>query len=100
MDVIGTAAAATFLRRAIRKAAQRRPELEAIEITKNRLDYDYLLPDDWKHGRTNLAALAELSCDLEELLLDLTGTVMVRRLRSIALLTDAGLFRTKDADHE
>ncbi len=99
VDVMGTAAAATFLRRAIRKAAKRLPELDAIAITKHRLDYDYLLPDAWKHGRTSLAALAEMSGELEELLLDLTGPVMVRKLRSISILTNAGLFRTKETDH-
>jgi hypothetical protein len=99
VDVMGTAATATFLRRAIRKAATRYPELITIAITKQRLDYEYVVPKHWSQSRQSLPALADLSCELEDLLLDLTGPVMVRRLRSIPLLVNAGLFRGEHVDH-
>ncbi len=92
-EVIGTAATATFLRRAVRKAAMRSPELATIVITKHQLDYNYALPPRWSESRDDLPALAMLSGELENLLLELTGRVMVRKLRTVQLLLDAGLFQ-------
>lgn len=68
------------------------PELSTIEITKQQLDYLYVVPTRWSHGLDGLSSLVGLSRELELLLLDLTGDVMVRKLRSIPLLRDAGLF--------
>jgi hypothetical protein len=92
-DVMGSAATATFLRRAIRRAAPHHPELASIAITKQHLDYEYVLPAQWAGDRTSLPALAGMSTELEELLRELTGSVMVRRLRALPELANAGLFR-------
>jgi len=92
-DVIGSAATAAFLRRAVRKAAESHPELRMIEITKNHLDYQYVVPEKWTAGRDSLPVLIDVSRQLEALLSDLTGQVMIRHLRTVPLLLDAGLFR-------
>ncbi len=92
VDVIGTAAAATFLRRAVRKAAVDSPELLMIAITKEHLDYHYVVPDHWSETGAGMPALVKLTFALEALLQELTGAVMIRRLRSVPLLCDAGLF--------
>jgi hypothetical protein len=97
VDVIGTAAAATFLRRAVRKAAATSPELNMIAITKEHLDYQYVVPAQWSESRDGLPALVNLSSALEGLLLDLTGSVMIRRLRANPVLRDAGLFRGEES---
>lgn len=99
VDVMGTAAAATFLRRAIRKAAILHPEVGTIAITKKHLDYEYVIPDPWTESREGMPALAHLSGELEELLRELTGPVMVRKLRSVPLLANAGLFGGEEIDH-
>ncbi|MBA3458168.1 MAG: hypothetical protein H0T42_34120 [Deltaproteobacteria bacterium] len=93
VEVIGTAATATFLRRAVRKAAGASPELLMLAITKEQLDYQYVVPEHWSSNGAGMPALVNLSTALEGLLLDLTGGVMIRRLGAIPLLRDAGLFR-------
>lgn len=93
VDVIGTAAAATFLRRAVRKAAATSPELLMIAITKEHLDYQYVVPEHWSDNGGGMPALVNLSFALEGLLQELTGAVMVRRLGSVPLLREAGLFQ-------
>jgi hypothetical protein len=98
-DVMGSAATATFLRRAIRRATLAHPELATIAITKHHLDYEYVLPTHWTGNRASLPALAGMSSELEELLRELTGSVMVRRLRALPELANAGLFRP-EAGHE
>ncbi len=97
VGVIGTAATATFLRRAVRRAAKKFPELGNLAITKEKLDYEYAIPKHWSDGRDGLPALVNLSGELESLLLDLTGGVMIRKLRSVPLLLDAGLFRKEES---
>lgn len=92
VDVVGTAATATFLRRAARRASVLRPELATIAITKGELDYEYALPASWMTTRDGLPALAVLSGELQLLLHALTGDVLVRRLRAVPLLFEAGLF--------
>ncbi len=96
VDVIGTAAAATFLRRAVRKAAATSPELLMIAITKEQLDYQYVVPEHWSNNGAGMPALVNLSSALEGLLQELTGAVMIRRLRTVDVLRDAGLFRGEE----
>ncbi|HEY0481099.1 MAG TPA: hypothetical protein VGD37_26470 [Kofleriaceae bacterium] len=96
-DVLGTAATATFLRRSARRAAGRYPELAGVGITKQRLDYEYVLPQRWFDTHADTAALTAWVAELEHLLADLTGAVMIRKLRSVPALTSAGLFRPEGA---
>lgn len=84
-DILGTAAAATLLRRAAQGALARAPELAALRIARQNLDYRYTLPSSWvdpvSHHRSG--ALQALACELRSLLVDLTGSVVIQRLAQI-----------------
>src|SRR5688572_2955240 len=83
-DILGTAAAATLLRRAAECALPRAPELAALHITRQRLDYRYTLPSSWASpGWDPRVALSALTRELWPLLVDLTGSVVIRRLEQV-----------------
>jgi hypothetical protein len=91
-DILGTAATATLLRRAAQRAAAHWPELTALNITRGALEYQYQVPDDWsQRARKPPPALCELVRELWVLLLDLTGSVVVKRLSQISELRAHGL---------
>src|SRR5512142_2764622 len=72
-DVLGTAATATLLRRALKRAALRHAELSGIVIKRNDFDYDYRVPDAWRQAGGDAAgALRELARDLQPLLVEMT----------------------------
>jgi hypothetical protein len=89
-DILGTAAGATLLRRAAHRAVNRVPELAALGITRQRLEYRYELPAAWK-GSGPGEGLRELTRELWILLTDLTGNVVTGRLEQIPELRDNGL---------
>ncbi len=91
-DVLGTAAAAALLRRAARRAVLSWPELAALSITREDLEYCYVLPATWQDpalGRPG--ALCALAAELWPLLRDLTGSVIVARLAQIPELQSRGV---------
>jgi len=91
-DVLGTAAAATLLRRAKQRAEANSPELTELSITRGALEYEYQLPEAWdERAPEPPRALRELVRELWALLLDLTGTVVVHRLSQVAELRDRGI---------
>ena len=91
-DILGTAAAATLLRRAAKRAAPRWPELAALSITREGLEYRYTVPSAWKDPALEPPqALCELARELWALLVDLTGSVVVNRLAQIPELRDRGI---------
>ena len=91
-DILGTAAAATLLRRAAQRAAPRFPELAALSITRESLEYRYSVPSLWKEPADGPPqALCELARELWSLLVDLTGSVVVNRLAQIPELRDRGI---------
>ena len=91
-DVLGTAAAATLLRRAAKRAVPRWPELAALSITRERLEYQYTVPSPWKNPSLDPPpALCELTRELWTLLVELTGSVVVNHLAQIPELRDRGL---------
>jgi hypothetical protein len=98
VEVMGTAATATFLRRAVRRARARYPELAALEITKRDLEYEYALPPRWSAGTAALPELVGLSSELSQLLVAMTGSIMLRRLRAERDLASAGLFQERGDD--
>ena len=85
-DVLGTAASATLLRRAIQQAASRSAWSEPVSVTKNGLDYEYRLPETWKQPGNEEAvdALRVVAAELRVLLVELTGPVVVSRLGRLA----------------
>jgi len=85
-DVLGTAASATLLRRAIKRAASQTSWSEPVVVTKNGLDYLYRLPETWKQpgNEEAIGALRLVAAELRVLLVELTGPVVVRRLARLA----------------
>lgn len=91
-DVLGTAATATLIRRAARRAARRFPELSELSTTRDGREYRYTLPAGWATGGDAAdAALRELVRELCALLVELTGPVVVQRLATEPALRALGI---------
>ncbi|HEV3189855.1 MAG TPA: hypothetical protein VGY54_05120 [Polyangiaceae bacterium] len=99
-DLLGTAATATLLRRAARRAASRNPELAKVAIARENLEYRYTLPTTWNDWTKPLsserphdtqAALRDLVAELLPLLEELTGPIVVRHLAQIPELRERGI---------
>src|SRR4051812_46222513 len=72
-SILGTAAAATLLRRAAQRAATAWPELAELSITRESLEYRYVVPAAWnKPTAVPPQALYELTRELWTFLVDLT----------------------------
>jgi len=86
-DVLGTAATATLLRRAVRGAGRRAP-LDGVVIERRKLSYGYTVPLCWQetHDGEPLAALGAIVDELRPLLLELTGALVIRRLERLGAL--------------
>ena len=92
-DVLGTAATATLLRRAIKRAASQNSWPESITVARNGLDYEYRLPETWKQPGNEEAidVFRAVAAELRVLLVELTGPVVVRRLSRLAPLLKLGI---------
>lgn len=92
-DVLGSAASATLLRRAIKQAASRTSWTETVSVTRNGLDYEYRLPETWTQGCSEeaLGVLRVVADELRVLLVELTGPVVVRRLARLQPLRERGI---------
>jgi hypothetical protein len=97
-DVLGTAATAALVRRAARGAMLRYPELVALVVVRENLEYRYTVPSAWNQPSSSApAALRELASELRPLLIELTGSVVVRHLARIPELRARGiLFLTQE----
>ena len=83
-DLLGSAAAATLLRRGTKSLLVHRPELDGLLITRDGLEYRYVTPDSWRvFSEETLSALRDLARELSPILLDLTGVVVAHRLDNI-----------------
>jgi hypothetical protein len=88
-DILGTGATAALLRRAIRKAAERRPDLKDLVIRKEALKYAFTVPDSWNELQTTaLDALRDVARELRPILAELTGLVVLRQLEKLELLRE------------
>jgi hypothetical protein len=91
-DVLGTAAAAALVRRAAGRAARRDAELADLVIVREDLEYRYSVPPTWSRtGQGAPIALRALAAEIGRLLVELTGTVVIRRLEQIPELRSSGL---------
>ena len=91
-DVLGTAAAATLLRRAAQRASTASPELAGLEITRAALEYQYKVPSTWNESAPEPPqALCNLVRELWVLLVELTGSVVVARLLQVSELRERGI---------
>ena len=98
-DVLGTAATATLLRRAAKRATPRCAELTELAIDREKLEYRYTLPPAWANaaGRAPVA-LRELVAELRPLLVELTGPVVFRRLERIPELRKRGIISAQEEE--
>lgn len=97
-DIVGTAAAATLLRRSAQRALPRWPELAALCIVREQLEYRYSLPANWEQPVTQqFGALSEVARELWPLLVDLTGAVVIQRLAQIPGLRGRGILPPEEA---
>lgn len=93
-DLMGGAATATLLGRAARRAARRTPEVSELLIRRERFRYELTCPPGWEQAAAEqTAALLELLHELEPLLVELTGSVVLKRLQAVAALS--AFFGTK-----
>jgi len=92
-DMLGTAATATLLRRAIKQAASQTSWSEPVVVIRNGLDYEYRLPETWKQpgNEKALGAFRVVAAELRVLLVELTGSVVVRRLARLAPFREQGI---------
>jgi len=99
-EVLGTAAVAAIVRRAAGRAAAESPELVELFIVREDLEYHYTLPHAWsQETERGLIGLRVLVAEIGRLLLELTGTVVIRRLEQIPELRARGLvWRAEEAN--
>jgi hypothetical protein len=93
-ELVGAAATAALLRRAVKRAAVKQPELAALVLRREGLGYAWLLPAPWHEleRRDAVEQLRRLVHDeLHPLLRELTGAVVARRLAQAPELVEAGL---------
>jgi hypothetical protein len=92
-DVIGSAATATLIRRAAKRAATRRPELGGLLISRDQLEYRFEVPPAWTSTEgEGMEILCVLALELGPLLQGLTGDVLLRRLDAVPELKKCGWF--------
>jgi hypothetical protein len=97
VEILGSPATATLLRRSAKRRLGDFPELGELAIRRKGFEYAYTVPPDWKHAneRSN-AALQALVQDLYSLLFELTGPVVLRRLEALPQLAKCGLSLSED----
>ena len=96
-DVLGTAATATLLRRAMKEAADR-ASLDGLAIERQGFSFSYAVPESWQeaHGGAPLEALLTVIDELRPLLVELTGSVVIRRLERLGAVLPLGTRRPED----
>ena len=91
-DVIGPTATAALIQRSIKRAVADGSELNDLVISCERFAYTYSLPRSWSAAATvPPASLVRLVEELWPMLVQLTGSVVVRRLREQPVLRRCGL---------
>jgi hypothetical protein len=97
VEILGSPATATLLRRSAKRRLRDFPELGELAITRKGFEYVYAVPADWKHANEQSnAALQALVQDLYSLLFELTGPVVLHRLEKLPQLAKCGLSVSED----
>src|SRR5438105_5757664 len=92
-DLLGTAAAATLVRRAAMRAASRNADLARLAIKRDGLAFRYSCPPAWNGPSSGVPpALRELVAELRPLLIEMTGQIVIQHLEQILELRERGLF--------
>ena len=76
-DIMGTSATATLLRR----AAKHEPHVTQLVVQKPAFEYEYITPTTWRDPQIEARAMRTLLQALEPLLVELTGEIVITRLR-------------------
>jgi hypothetical protein len=95
LDVLGSATAATLVRRAVARGVARAPGLKELTVVREGLEYRCVLPPAWLESNVD-GDLRVVATELGALLRELTGDVILSRLRSIPEVKAARLFVTED----
>jgi hypothetical protein len=97
VEILGAPATATLLRRSASRQRAQFPELAELAITRKGFEYYHSVPADWNHAnaRPN-AALQALVQDLCSLLFELTGQVVLDRLKALPQLAKCDLSLPED----
>jgi hypothetical protein len=92
-DVLGTAATAVLLRRALKRATGEGMSLGDVVIERDELEYSYQIPPAWQGAQhaQGLAVMRVITSTLRPLLAELTGTVVLRRLDSVPAFRKHGI---------
>jgi hypothetical protein len=92
-EVLGTAAAATLLRRAVKRITARDSGSETIAVDRHDLEYRYRVPDAWQqpHDAKAIDAFRALVDEIRVLLAELTGPVVLRRLDRVPAFRERGI---------
>ena len=97
-ELLGTAATATLVRRATKRAAAE--GLPMVSVNHNTLNYEYKVPESWRRAaETNaLRALRDLAKELGVLLTRLTGPVVVEQLEREPRFRQSGVSFVEASD--
>jgi hypothetical protein len=91
VDILGSPTTAALVRRSILHECEQHRELGELTISRERFEYTYVVPAAWKHVNDQpVAALQALIHTLSVMLMELTGSVVVRRLKQLSRLKDCG----------
>ena len=86
-DMVGSTATAAMMQRAVKRAVEKKIDLNGLAIIREQFGYRYTVPASWtKPGERPLAALRHLVRELLPILEELTGPILTRRLRQVPLL--------------
>jgi hypothetical protein len=101
-EVLGTAASAILLRRAAKRAMGKAPGLDRLVIERGTIGYSYVVPDAWQERGASEpeAALCELIRELQPLLTELTGAVVIHHLERVRGLRGLGLVVRSEKEEE
>jgi hypothetical protein len=101
IEVLGTAATATLIRRAAKRVAATAPDLPSVVVNRDTITYEVEVPAIWRRpdDARALHSLRALLTELGFLLRELTGLVIIRRLERLAPIREAGLSFGKES-HE
>ena len=97
VDIVGSGATATLLRRSVRRATAAGVDFTGVVIEQRGIEPGYLLPEEWaKPSTKSIETLRALTTQLRPLLVELTGPVLVARLNENPELRRAHLFADEE----
>ena len=91
-EVIGPTATAALVQRSVKRATADAADLRDLVIARDQFVYTYTLPESWKQtAAAPTAALQHVIRHLWPLLSELTGPVVLQRLRQDPVLQRCGV---------